>query len=229
MMRDATLSDDGLYRYVLHRWWSGGPVLTFIMLNPSTADAEVDDPTIRRCIGFSRDLGYDGIRVVNLYSLRATNPAELWKAADPTGGEVNDIYLIEQLRVASHQPVIAAWGANARPDRVDWLKSLPGAEHLQCLGVTKAGAPRHPLYLPASTRPTPWPPPEAAAAEFNAKHPVGTRVRYWPGAREGEGIVSTTRTTAWVVGGQPVVSVLGYAGGIALTHIQPITEATDGR
>lgn len=86
VQKAAYLSADGLYRFALHRWWGDGIRLGFVMLNPSTADAEIDDPTIRRCMGFARTLGFDGIRVVNLYAYRATKPADLWKADEPTGG-----------------------------------------------------------------------------------------------------------------------------------------------
>lgn len=67
----ASISDCGRYRYALHRWWGDGARLIFVMLNPSTADANVDDPTIRRCVGFARSLGFDGLGVFNLYYDRA--------------------------------------------------------------------------------------------------------------------------------------------------------------
>lgn len=160
MLRTARLSDDGAYRFTLHRIW-GSPtnLLTFIMLNPSTADALVDDPTIVRCINFARDMGHGGIVVVNLYAYRATKPADLWRAEKPTGGVANDETLRKALRkAATHgSPVIAAWGANAKADRVAWLLRQPHADRLQALRVTKAGAPGHPLYLPATARPEPWP------------------------------------------------------------------------
>ena len=159
----ASISECGRYRYALHRWWGRGDFrLAFIMLNPSTADAELDDPTIRRCMGFARTLGYDGIRVFNLYAYRATKPADLWKADEPTGGERNDDLLRELLRQAKYQTVIAAWGANAKADRVAQVMSWKGSEYVQALGLTKDGAPRHPLYLrsdaqmlPFQTRPIP--------------------------------------------------------------------------
>lgn len=151
LVKRATISADGLYRYTLSRTWDwNGPVwsLAFIMLNPSTADAELDDPTIRRCMGFARTFGYGGLVVVNLYAFRATKPADLWRAADPVGPE-NDEYLAALLadRAAHGVPTIAAWGAHAKPDRVRQVLDMPGAERLVCLGHTKHGAPRHPLYL----------------------------------------------------------------------------------
>ena len=161
--RWAWLSEDGLYRYSLQRTWirfgSAGHV-AFVMLNPSTADAEVDDPTIRRCMGFARAWGFDGINVVNLYAYRATKPADLWKAGEPTGGAINDDLLRQVVRQAKSSPVIAAWGANAKADRVADFMSWKGSEHVRALGLTKSGAPRHPLYLrsdaqPVEYRPTP--------------------------------------------------------------------------
>lgn len=163
--RHADISADGLHRYTLHRWWDSGrgPRLTFVMLNPSTADAEQDDPTIRRCVSFTRSLGgFGGIRVLNLYAYRATSPADLWRAAadgvDITGGPRND----DLLREVAHpgcrgETIIAAWGAHARRDRVDQVLAMPGWDRALALGVTKAGAPRHPLYLPATAQPAPWP------------------------------------------------------------------------
>lgn len=147
----ALLSDDGAYRYWLSRSWDDAVWnLGFVMLNPSTADAAVDDPTIVRCAGFARRLGYGGITVLNLYAYRATQPADLWKAADPVGPD-NDRHLALMLagRAEAGSDVIAAWGANAKPDRVAEVLALPGAERMQCLGHTKHGAPRHPLYLPS--------------------------------------------------------------------------------
>jgi hypothetical protein len=164
--RSARVSPDGAYRYTLVRRWSFGmaeyrPPAQFIMLNPSTADAELDDPTIRRCVGFARALAAGGIVVVNLYAYRATKPADLFRAADPVGPEADD-YLrhVARRAVLDDAPLIAAWGANAKPDRIaqalDVIEHAGARDRLTALGVTAAGAPRHPLYLPAAARPTPW-------------------------------------------------------------------------
>lgn len=155
--RGAHISDDGRYRYGLIRRWGDGTAATFVMLNPSTADGEQDDPTIRRCVGFARALGCDALLVVNLYAWRATKPEDLWTAEDPVGPE-NDYRLERHIRAAASadRPLVAAWGANAREDRVRAVIAMRGADRLTALGVTKDGAPRHPLYLPASARPTPW-------------------------------------------------------------------------
>lgn len=148
--RWATLSDDRRYRYQLGRRWGtpwaeGGRRVLWIMLNPSTADADADDPTIRRCIGFSRAWGYDELVVVNLYALRATDPAELGRAEDPFGPD-NATWLDHHLSHADS--VIAAWGAHNTATNVADALLL---EHrpLRCLGTTKDGHPRHPLYVRA--------------------------------------------------------------------------------
>lgn len=159
--RSAVLSDDGLYRYALVRRWGTGLPAQFVMLNPSTADADVDDPTIRRCVGFARALDCAGIVVVNLYAYRATKPADLWRAEDPVGPAA-DHYLrgVAERSWTSGAPLIAAWGANAKPARVTTAVELVASvgARFTALGITNAGAPRHPLYLPAAARPTPWSP-----------------------------------------------------------------------
>lgn len=158
----AILSNDGRYRYLLTRWWAPGPAALFVMLNPSTADGTTKDSTIRRCAGFARSWGCGSLRVVNLYALRATNPAVLWTVADPVGPD-NDHHVREQTHAATRAgtPLIAAWGVNARPDRVAaLLELLPDVANLSALGVTKNGSPRHPrhpLYLSCGTSPAPWP------------------------------------------------------------------------
>lgn len=160
MRTDALISDCGKYRYWLSRWWSNtiAPA-TFVMLNPSTADAAVDDPTIRRCIGYAKAWGCGGVRVVNLYAYRATDPKELWKVPDPVGPE-NDHFLeiFAWEARAWPGPLVAAWGANAKPDRVADVLRIPGMDRLEALALTRQGQPRHPLYLRADLTPGPlWP------------------------------------------------------------------------
>ena len=166
MVRAARISDCGRYRYVLMRRWNeDGPMLPFLMLNPSTADALVDDPTIRRCIGFARREGFGAIHVLNLYAWRATKPADCFAAPDPVGPQ-NDAYLTMEFQAAvtGMHPVVAAWGAHARPDRVAAVRALaPAALDLRCLGVTKDGHPRHPLYVSGSQPLVPWPPAPSSA------------------------------------------------------------------
>lgn len=145
----AVMSPCGLYRYRLSRIWNETAyTLPFVMLNPSTADASLDDPTIRRCIGFARREGYGGIEVANLYAFRATSPDDLWKAADPYGPE-NDQHLSDVARAATGYgvPIVCAWGIHGgRNNRPIVLMQQVGAL-LKCLGRTKDGYPRHPLYV----------------------------------------------------------------------------------
>ena len=154
----AIISDCGQYRYELARPTSDmhptcGPAL-FIMLNPSTADASLDDPTIRRCRGFAKAWDCDGIIVANLYALRATSPSTLWMHADPVGPD-NDMHLAALIR--EHETIVCAWGVNAKPERVAKIKSmLHRLSRPMCLGVTKDGAPRHPLYIRADQPLVDW-------------------------------------------------------------------------
>lgn len=145
----AVISDCGKFRYRLSRIWrDGGHILPFVMLNPSTADAKNDDPTIRRCMGFARREGYSGIEVANLYAFRATAPVDLWKAIDPFGPD-NDQHLMDVATAsAAHGvPIICAWGAHGgNSSRPITLMQAINAD-LRCLGKTKDGKPRHPLYV----------------------------------------------------------------------------------
>ena len=150
----AELSPDGVYRYRLDRRWDNSlPRMVFLMLNPSTADASSDDPTLRRCISFARSLGHGSLSVVNLYALRTPNPRELRDHPDPVG-PLNDRYIAETVRDADL--VVAGWGNNAwDPRRVDQVRSLlPGPLH--ALGVTKGGNPGHPLYLKGDSQLVKW-------------------------------------------------------------------------
>lgn len=155
----ATFSPDRRYRYVLHRSWEPAvESLLFIMLNPSTADENMDDPTIRRCMGFAHAWGFGGVIVRNLYALRATKPKHLWEADDPVGPD-NDEGLWVGLQWAPR--VIAAWGANAKPDRVArfWELAAPRVDErtgwgpIEALRLTKGGSPAHPLYVPGNVKP----------------------------------------------------------------------------
>lgn len=151
----AIFSHCGRYRYTLTREWNGSTSpLTFIMLNPSTADASVDDPTIRRCIGFARTRGFGGLRVLNLFAFRSTDPVHM-KADPDSVGPDNDMHLGAALKAAkgANAPVVAAWGVhgvhNGREAVVRGLAQECGVA-LMCLGVTKYGHPRHPLYVSAT-------------------------------------------------------------------------------
>ncbi len=148
----AILSPCGHYRYALERRWGPGPCALVIGLNPSTADASRNDPTIRRCIGFARAWGYDALCMANLFGYRATDPATLLQVADPVGPE-NDATLISLARDAA--VVVAAWGVHGRHRGRDQAvrRMLPD---LHVLRLTKAGHPGHPLYLPGGLMPQRW-------------------------------------------------------------------------
>ena len=146
--RGARFSDDGVYRYNLWRIRGDGAkgVLGFIMLNPSTADAENDDPTIARCLKRAFMLGFDGIEIGNLYAYRATDPKKMKAADDPVGTE-NDK---ELAKIASRcDMIILGWGNHAEPIRAkEVMEELRGVNsRLFCLGMTKSGQPKHPLYV----------------------------------------------------------------------------------
>lgn len=148
MKCSAIIRHNGTHRYELRRIWDDSlPCATFIMLNPSTADAEEDDPTIRRCIGFARRLACGAIKVVNLFSLRATDPKVLRTAVRPVG-IYNDRYLAKCLE---DYLVIVAWGAWVPFEQDLHVWELLKARPLYCLGVTSKGKPRHPLYLANNT------------------------------------------------------------------------------
>lgn len=157
---EAVLSDDGLYRYVLRRAWEPGHDVTWIMLNPSTADAHVNDPTVRAILAFSRSWGMGSLTVVNLYAWRSPFPKALNDAPDPVGpGNAGAIiYWIRRAHL-----VVAAWGANRPPgieDRIAFVQATAaaGGKQLHSLGRTADGSPRHPGRLARATQLEPWPP-----------------------------------------------------------------------
>jgi hypothetical protein len=141
---------EGDYRYWLVRVWDGGlPMLGWVMLNPSTADHTVNDPTIRRCIRFATERGYGGIVVCNLMAYRATNPNELPVLTAHAVGPHNHIHLGAQM---AGLDVVCAWGAHRRAERtVAVAVAMKRAKRLLCLGRTADGSPRHPLYVKADT------------------------------------------------------------------------------
>lgn len=155
MKRDATFSPCHTYRYTLWRSWGDDTPKNFVMfigLNPSTADAFQDDPTIRRCIGFAQSWGYGALCMANLFAFRATEPADMRAALDPIGPD-NDKTLTDLAACASK--IVAAWGTHGahlgRDKQV--LALLPD---LYCLRQTKQGHPAHPLYLPKTLSPIPY-------------------------------------------------------------------------
>lgn len=150
MIRTAYLSEDRTYRYELWRVWGAGRIVVIIGLNPSTADEEVDDPTITREIAFAKSWGFAGLCKVNLFAYRATQPADMRRAADPVG-PLND----EVLRSLSGNFVVAAWGVHGTHRRRDEAVRAMFPQ-LHYLRLTKDGHPSHPLYLPGNLTPQPW-------------------------------------------------------------------------
>lgn len=152
MTKNALLSPDQVYRYTLIRHWGeDDDFALFVGLNPSTADAELDDPTIRRCISFAQEWGMDGLVMVNLFAFRATDPRVMKAAADPVGNPYNDFHIDNLARQA--RAVVAAWGAHGtfmdRDKAV--MELLRSSVPMKCLGTTKSGCPKHPLYLAKKT------------------------------------------------------------------------------
>ncbi len=157
MKRGAYISTCARYRYSLSREWAPGPVCTFIMLNPSTADADIDDPTIRRCVAFAQRWGYGALAVVNLFALRATDPKALRSEQDPVGPD-NDSAIAEAVSIGGL--IVAAWGVHGalhgRGAAVCNLIEEGFERGIHHLGLTKDGHPKHPLYLRADTAPARW-------------------------------------------------------------------------
>lgn len=166
----AIFSDCGKYRYVLWRQWDlldPEPVfMAFIGLNPSTADESVDDPTIRRCIGFAKREGYSGLYMLNLFAYRATLPRDMKLAADPVG-PLNDQILADYIETAGK--AVACWGNDGRHQERDLVvrglrrasphaKTKTVGEILWCFGINGDRTPKHPLYLAGDTELIPFDP-----------------------------------------------------------------------
>lgn len=151
MRSTATISPCGTYRYMLRRIWDEAlPPCYWIMLNPSTADAEHDDPTIRRVVAFSRGWGFGSANVVNLFAIRGTDPAILSRTAIDRVGPNNDATLES---IPHDCKVVAAWGSsmvNFTGGRAIKVRQM-FKDRLSCLGRTRDGHPRHPLYVRADT------------------------------------------------------------------------------
>ena len=138
------------------QWGYSGFKIAFVMLNPSTATEVQNDPTVERCERRARALGYGAFRVTNIFAWRDTDPKAMRTVADPVGPE-NDAAIAGAAHWAD--TVIAAWGAHGEHlDRGRAVESLLRAtgQPLFHLGLTKAGHPRHPLYIRYSVQPSPW-------------------------------------------------------------------------
>ena len=148
---DAVFDTDVRYRYLLWRTWDPDlPRVGFIMLNPSSADGDRDDPTLRRCRGFARAWGFGGLGVANLFALRSVDPLSLQSCRDAVGGE-NERYLVKLAETVD--TVVAAWGnGGAWQGRGSHVRRMLAEHPLFCLGVTVQGEPRHPLYVPSAAQ-----------------------------------------------------------------------------
>lgn len=166
--RGAWFTDDGLHRLLLWRQWqSAAPRAMFVMLNPSQAGADADDPTVRRCAGFARSWGAGGFWIVNLYTLIATDPGELW-STEPALRQIRSStmagcepepradWYIERALDRTTGPIVAAWGALPRESAAaaragEVLEILARRRTVHCLGTTASGYPRHPVRLAGAT------------------------------------------------------------------------------
>ena len=167
MLRTAVISPCELFRYELRRVWDDTlPLLVVCMLNPSTADAEKDDPTLRELIHFARLWGYGGLLIVNLNARRTSSPAEMM-ASDASFGPENARHLAAAMEYARDHGgrLLAAWGNHGDfDDRAAWFCSR--AYHvyrldLICLGTTKSWHPKHPMArgkhrIPRNQQPILW-------------------------------------------------------------------------
>ncbi|WP_308916382.1 DUF1643 domain-containing protein [Jannaschia sp. LMIT008] len=154
----ALYSDDMTYRYDLVRVWdpAGGRV-NFLMLNPSTATELANDPTVERCERRARALGFGAFRVTNIFAFRATDPKVMRAHPEPAGLPENDRAIVEAAAWAD--VVVCAWGTHgAHLDRGPAVEQLLRAAGVRpmVLGLSKAGHPKHPLYVPYAERPVPW-------------------------------------------------------------------------
>ena len=154
----AVFSPSRRYRYELRREWNteNRRELVVIGLNPSTADEHTNDPTIRRCLGFAHRWGCGRLLMLNLFGYRATDPKDLKRALEPVGMENGNAFgrlLATRPPNADNRIILAAWGTHGGFQNRDkhvmrWLSPLL----VHCLGVTKHGFPKHPLYLPYSAQ-----------------------------------------------------------------------------
>jgi hypothetical protein len=161
-MSGAILSDCGTYRYLLTRsafkWQRAVKPCLFVMLNPSTADASQDDPTIRRCMSFAVRENCSSLTVVNLFAYRATDPKQLALCKDPVGPD-NEMHCTNQLEQHKRGLIIAAWGAHKLKEEfpfVEWFKCALANAGVVCLGENKDGSPKHPLYVAKSAPLVEW-------------------------------------------------------------------------
>jgi hypothetical protein len=152
----AVFSSCGKYRYMLSRTWTPGEkYCVFVGLNPSTADEEKDDPTIRRCISYAQRWGYGGMVMLNLFAFRSTDPKGLLSVEDPVGPE-NDTWFDLIYFSPNVDKVVAAWGVHGSLKKRDQEIKDRMAYGFEVFGLTKEGHPKHPLYLKKDIMTIPW-------------------------------------------------------------------------
>lgn len=150
MKRTAAISHCNRYRYDLTRIWNEGEhLVAFIGLNPSTADASIDDRTILKCIAYAKSWGFGGLVMLNAYSFRATDPRELKKAGYPIGPR-NDSYILKWINDPKVTKIIACWSNHIQAGRAADLRNIG---ELHCLQLNTTGQPAHPLYLSGDLKP----------------------------------------------------------------------------
>ncbi|MGB7317347.1 MAG: DUF1643 domain-containing protein [Planktotalea sp.] len=153
----AVYSDCERYRYSLSREWDrSGRRVHFIMLNPSTATEVQNDPTVERCERRARALDFGSFTVTNIFAWRDTDPRKMKAASDPIGSD-NDAAILKASAEADQ--IIAAWGTHgahmSRGAAVEQVLRTLG-KPLYHLGLSKAGHPKHPLYIAYSEQPKLW-------------------------------------------------------------------------
>lgn len=150
MKKDACISEDKLYRYMLYRIWDEKkPIISFIGLNPSTADDKIDDATIKKCINYTKNWGYGGFYMLNLFAFRTKSPYDIMESTNPIGLE-NDEYIEKYIKLSDK--VICAWGNHGKFNNRS-KEVLSGIENKYYLKINKSGEPAHPLYLKNSLIP----------------------------------------------------------------------------
>lgn len=154
----AVYSDCERYRYSLTRIWQDGPTVSFVMLNPSTATEVQNDPTVERCERRARTLGFGGFRVTNIFAWRDTDPKKMRAAAEPVGA-LNDQAIADAALWCD--TLICGWGTHGafmdRGKQVEHVLRATG-KPLYHLGLSKAGHPKHPLYIAYVQQPELWQP-----------------------------------------------------------------------
>ena len=153
--KSAVISECGRFRYVLTRRWADNlPTMIFLMLNPSTADADLDDATIRKCVGFAKIHGCGSIKIINLFALRSRDPKELLTAEDPLGSQYWFYLQFTLDSIIQGDKLVLAWGCDdtirrkqSLVDHMNRVRLMVAPYIPRCFGLTQGGAPKHPVML----------------------------------------------------------------------------------